>query len=368
MTFRYGHASGPSWEVALDAVLLQLGPATPGRGPGFVYMTDKAAPHATAIVARLKEATGIAQWVGTVGIGVLATGVEYMDEPALAAMIADWPASEYQVFSGRARPPALGTTTATGADAAHFAIVHGDPNTADMPDLIADMSRKTGSGFLVGGLSSTRTESIQVANEVLRGGLSGVVLSSAIDVQTRLTQGCSPLPGRHVISDVEHNVIRTIDDRPALDVFKEVIGAELARNLRRAAHTVLAGLPVPGSDTGDYLVRNVVGIDPEHKLLAIGAEVEAGQPLLFCKRDGAAAREDLERMLGELQGSMRKKPRGALYVACIARGEHMFGERSTELSIIRERLGDVPLVGFFANGEISHDRLYGYTGVLTVFT
>ena len=60
-------------------------------------------------------------------------------------------------------------------------------------------------------------------------------------------------------------------------------------------------------------------------------------------------------------------PRGALYYSCLGRGEHMFGRRGAEMEIIREALGDVPLAGFFCNGEISHDRLYGYTGVLTLF-
>ncbi len=368
MTFRYGHAVNRDWSTAVDSIVAQLGGDRGSEGLGFVYIADQLGPHADAVLRRLRERTGVTEWVGTVGIGVIATGVEYMDEPAIAAMITDWPRSEFSVFSGRARAPALGDATPSGAEAAHFAIIHADPNTADMPELIDDMSRKTASGFVVGGLSSSRAETFQIANEVLRGGLSGVLLSSAIAVHTRHTQGCSPLPGRHVITEVNGNVIVTIDGRPALDVFRDVAGPELARDLRRAAFTVLVGLPVAELDTGDYLVRNVVGIDPKNKLLAIGAEVEAGQPLLFCARGGDAARVDLERMLGELSDSLPGPAKGGVYVACVGRGEHMFGKRSAELALIQKRLGDVPIVGFFANGEISHDRLYGYTGVLTLFT
>jgi small ligand-binding sensory domain FIST len=368
MTFRYGHAVNREWSKTVDALIAQLGNDHGGGGLGFVYVADQLGAHAADILRRLREKTGVSEWVGTVGIGVVATGIEYMDEPAIVAMITDWPRSEFSVFSGRARAPALGDATPSGADAAHFAIIHADPNTADMPELIEDMSRKTASGFVVGGLSSGRAETFQVANEVLRGGLSGVLLSSAISVHTRLTQGCSPLPGRHVITEVNGNVIATIDGRPALDVFREVVGPELARDLRRAAVTVLVGLPVAESDTGDYLVRNVVGIDPKNKLLAIGAEVEAGQPLVFCTRGGDAARVDLERMLGELSEALPGPAKGGVYVACVGRGEHMFGKRSAELALIQRRLGDVPIVGFFANGEISHHRLYGYTGVLTLFT
>jgi small ligand-binding sensory domain FIST len=368
MTFRVGHARATDWESGVASLVAQLGTSAGSSTLGFVYVSDHLAAAAKQIVDRLKRDTGVANWVGTVGIGVLATGVEYMDEGAIVAMITDWPADEYSIFSGRARLPNPGATSPSGATMAHFGVVHGDPSTADMPELIADMSSKVDSGFLVGGLSSSRKEMFQIANEVLSGGLSGVVLSSAIPVHTRLTQGCSPLPGRHVITQADGTVIAKIDGRPALDVFKEAAGEMLARDLRRAAHVVLAGLPVAGSDTGDYLVRNVIGIDPKNKLIAIGAEVETNQPLLFCKRDGDAAREDLTRMVAEVRAATGGKAKGGLYFACVARGESMFGRRSAELELIREALGDVPLVGFFANGEISHDRLYGYTGVLTVFT
>ncbi len=368
MTFQFGHAANNDWRLVVDRVVAQLGKSDEAQGLGFVYVTDRLGKHIDEILRRLRAATGVHDWVGTVGIGVIATGIEYMDEPAIAAMITDWPHGEFSIFSGRARAPLQGEQTPSGADAAHFAIVHADPNTADMPELIEDMSRKVASGFVVGGLSSGRSGTFQVANEVLRGGLSGVVLSSAIAVQTRLTQGCSPLPGRHIITEAQQNIMVTIDGRPALEVFKEVVGPELARDLRRAAFTVLAGLPVPGSDTGDYLVRNVVGIDPKKNLVAIGAEIESGQPLLFCRRGGDAACADLERMLDEIAAAMQGEPKGGVYAACVGRGENMFGSRSAELTMIRERLGDVPIVGFFANGEISHNRLYGYTGVLTLFS
>ncbi|MCZ7565142.1 MAG: FIST C-terminal domain-containing protein [Burkholderiales bacterium] len=317
------------------------------------------------------------EWVGSVGVGVLAGATEYMDEPAVAVMLADLPAGEFRVFSGMARAPAAGERTASGAEAAHFAIVHGDPGAQDMPGLIEDMSGKVASGFLVGGLSSSRGASCQVANAVLRGGLSGVVLSSAIPVVTRLTQGCTPLgldagaPARHVVTEGERNIIVSLDGRPALEVFLEDIGEVLARDLRRAARFVHAGIPVPGSDTGDYTVRNLVGIDPRNRLIAIGAPVEKGMPVMFCKRDAQSAREDLERMLESIaQETGRRnggRPRGGLYYSCLGRGAHMFGARSAELEIIRARLGEFPLVGFFCNGEVSHDRLYGYTGVLALF-
>jgi len=275
---------------------------------------------------------------------VLATGAEYQEEPAMAAMVAD--IDGFSVFSGRA--PLKG---------GHFAVVHADPGAPDVAGLIADMSAKVASGFLVGGLSSSRSRTVQIANAVLSGGLSGAALAPEVAVATRLTQGCVPYPGRWRVTECQDNIIGALDGRPALDVLTEVIGND---------KQVLVGLPVPGSDTGDYTARNLVGIDPRNKLIAIGDRVEPGTELVFCRRDQAAAREDLQRISKELKSRV-PQPRGALYFSCLARGEHMFGARGAELELIRRVLGEVPLVGFFCNGEISRDRLYGYTGVLTLF-
>ena len=90
--------------------------------------------------------------------------------------------------------------------------------------------------------------------------------------------------------------------------------------------------------------------------------------VMFCRRDGNSAREDMTRMLNDIKKRIgNAQPRGALYYSCLGRGRSLFGQHSEELSMIQNELGDIPLTGFFCNGEIAHDQLYGYTGVLTVF-
>ena len=340
--FACAHAAAPTWRECVSACAERLG--HPGGGLGFVYFTDALVDSAQHILDSLREKTGVEDWVGSVGLGVLATGAEYQEAPAIAAMVAD--IDSFQVFSGRA--PLKG---------GHFAIVHADPAAPDVTGLLADLAAKVASGFLVGGLSSSRSQTVQIANAVLSGGLSGAALAPEVAVATRLTQGCVPYPGRWRITECEGNIIGALDGKPALDVLKQVVGSD--RN-------VLVGMPVSGSDTGDYTARNLVGIDPRNKLIAIGDVVEPGMELLFCKRDREAAQADLARIAQDLK-STSPKPRGALYFSCLARGEHMFGARGAELGVIRRVLGEVPLVGFFCNGEISRDRLYGYTGVLTLF-
>ena len=126
----------------------------------------------------------------------------------------------------------------------------------------------------------------------------------------------------------------------------------------------------------DYLVRPVVAIDPSRGALAVGAPIEPGQTVRFCVRDEAAARKDLTRICSEIrdhlheESELQHRPvaaKGALYVSCVGRGTHLFGEQGEELRIIAQQLGDVPLVGFYANGEISGRSLYAFTGVLAVF-
>jgi len=346
--FRAAHARGGSWSECVAACAGRIGRA--GGGLGFVYFTDALSPHAAGIVSELRERTGVADWVGTVGIGIVATGTEYLDEPALAVMVADFPPDSYRVYSGKAPAKQF---------PAQFGLVHADPETPDVAGLIADMSGKVASGFLVGGLSSSRERPVQVALHAGADGLSGALLGPSVAFSTRLTQGCTPLPGRYRVTACEANVIATLDGKPALEVLRSAVP--------QISDSLHVGLPVAGSDRGDYLVRNLLAIDPKSGLIAIGDVVEPGAELMFCRRDPESARGDLRRILGELRAGAAPAPRGALYFSCIGRGEHMFGRRGAELGVVREALGDLPLVGFFCNGEISHDRLYGFTGVLTLF-
>ncbi|NNF97120.1 MAG: histidine kinase, partial [Halobacteria archaeon] len=235
------------------------------------------------------------------------------------------------------------------------------------PSLIDTLPEQLGNGYLIGGLTSSDSHYYQIADDIVEGSLSGVVFTDQVQVVTGLSQGCSPIGPVHTLTESDHHMAISIDDRPALDVFKEDIGEVLARDIDRAAGYIFAGFPVKGSDTGDYLVRNVIGIDPENGLLAIGDHMHNGVPIMFCRRDGKSAIEDMQRMLQSLKDRLPGPPRGGIYISCLGRGRYLFGEDSEEMQMIRDVLGDIPLVGFYASGEIAGHRLYGYTGVLTLF-
>ncbi len=411
--FRIAHAAHADWRTAVEQCLTQLEGQTQVEGfatrasLGFVYFTDVYAQVASEILTLLKVRTGVVDWVGTVGIGICATDAEYFDQGALAVMLADWPAEDFHVFAGDRPPPALGERTASGAIAAHAALMHADPATPDTVGLVEDMSHKLESGWLFGGLASSRTQTVQIANRTLGGGpqanvygggVSGVVFSSAVHLCSRVTQGCHPLLGgqasAHAISAFEGHQIARLDDEPALEVLLTELGAADVQDAARVAHLaggLFAGLSPPGviGDVrfDDLLMRQVVAIDPGERTVGVAAMIEPGQRVTFCTRNPRAARADLIRICRELRDEVRREApvfeggparadapldahegvRGAVYVSCLGRGEHMFGERGAELALIREHLGDVPLVGFFANGEIARSQVHSYTGVLTLF-
>ncbi len=369
-TFHAAHAASPNWLQAANSCLAQLDDASPGANLGFLYVTDGFSEHLPRLLDYLKEQTDIEDWVGTVGIGICATGKEYYDEPALSIMLAEFPPDAFRVFPsiradiGEFTQPHRGWCEHAHA---HFAIVHGDPRNPKTPVFVEQLSDALAGGFLVGGLTSSRGAHAQIAGKLTEGGVSGVVLADCVGITTGLTQGCTPIGAKHEITDCQDNIVVKLDGRPALDVFNEEVGEVIARDPTRAGGYIMAGFPIKGSDTGDYLVRQIIGVDTGRKLLAIGESLNVGDTLHFCRRDNRSAYEDLVRMLRDVRARSPGTPKGGVYYSCLGRGQHMFGPHSEELNTIRQELGEFPLVGFFANGEISHNRLYGFTGVLTLF-
>lgn len=366
--FRAAHAAASSWQEAADSCLAQLGPVPPALNVGFLYVTDRFAGDLAEIVAFLKEETGVRHWTGTVGVGVCGSGQEYHDEPAMSLLLAGFPEEQFRMI-----PPLTEDSApllrkhgkwVAGHDF-HFGIVHGDPRQMQLPALLQSLAEAT-HGFLVGGLASSRHGYALIADGTAQAMLAGILFSPEVAVATAVSQGCAPFGAIHEITECQRNIAVRIDNRPALEVLREEMGDVLARNLARAAQNIGVALHVRGSDTGDFLVRNLMGVDENNGLVAIGEMLEAGQLLQFCRRDPDSARADLRRTLRELK-ARAPKARGALYHACVGRGPHLFGPDSGELRMLREELGDLPLAGLYCNGEIAANRLYGYTGVLTLF-
>ena len=423
--FPYGHATHPQWPMAAGLVLAQLRAhiALPGyaRAPtlGLLYITDHYAPMTQDILDHLSaELPEVTDWSGTVGVGIASNNVEYFDEPALAVMLCELPHDQYRVFSGVSPlPPA-----SSGRFTAHTALVHADSGTPDVAELIREMAQRTDSGYVFGGLASSRSSTVQfalsghgnvsgqgAAGGVFSGGLSGVAFGQGAALMSRVTQGCQPVSANHQITGCDGNVVTELDGQPALDVMLADLGATLdqPRDALAKVRNTLVGLSNPedvlndrpgpqarkaGQFGAEVVVRHLIGLDPARKGIAITDAPSLGMTLAFCERNRDAARADLIRVCAEIREELEPEEvtlevatalnglqadaaphparhiAGAVYVSCSGRGGPHFGAPSAELQIVRRALGDVPLVGFFAGGEIARHHLYGYTGVLTVFT
>ena len=416
--FSYAHATHPQWQMAASLVLAQLRAqmANPQHAAAptlaLLYITDHYAQDAKELLDYLSaELPMVTDWSGTVGIGIATNNAEYFDEPALAVMLLDLPSDQYRVFSGVSP---LGM-----AFEAHTALVHADPSTADLGELLTEMSARTDSGYLFGGLASSRSTSVQFAlaadgnvrgqghaSGVFSGGLSGVAFGPDVGLISRVTQGCKPVSQTRVVTDCQDNVVLTLNGEPALEVLLNDLAVSLSepQEALQAVRATLAGMAQPptGSDSAavrktgnfgsDVLVRHIIGLDPGRQAIAIGDHVNLGAQLTFCQRNVQAARMDLTRICAEIREELEPEEileplvagempddqsatarparhiTGAIYVSCTGRGGPHFGGSSAEMQIVRRALGDVPLVGFFAAGEVAHHHLYAYTGVLTVFT
>lgn len=374
--FLSAHAGHADWRQALASCREQLDRQwAEAQSPnlGWCYLSDYYAEAAEEILAALRDALPGLRWVGAIGVGLGAGAVEYFDEPAMALMLADLPPDSFKVFSA---PETLGASSGFEPFAA---LVHAI-GAGDLPAQLKALSEKTASGYLFGGLSSSRGPALCLADGLRSAGLSGVAFGPEVTIVSRVTQGCLPIGPQRAVTRAEGNLLVSLDGARALDCVLEDLGldADLSdQELNNALAATLAGLTAtnedaaakPGQFGANTEVRHLIGVGRKAGVLAIAETLDNGMRLAFCQRNAAAARQDLLRIVGEVraQAMSAGEMRGALYISCSGRGGPHFGARNAEFQMVREALGEVPLIGFFAGGEIARHHLYGYTGVLTVF-
>lgn len=358
-------AEDAHWGLAAKACLAGL--AWQDCNIGFLYVTEGFNQNLSSILTFLRETTRIRHWVGAVAPGVIAGSRTAGGGGALAVMTGWLPEESFRPFWGMEAAEIttpLAAWLAAGRPA--LALAHGDPRSPGLPGVVAALAAED--VYVVGGLVSSSGPRALLADSVTAGGVAGLLLGAEVTVVSGLTQGCTPIGPAHRVTSSSEGVLMELDGRPALEVLKEEAGQLIARDLRRAAGYIHVALPVAGSDRGDYTVRLLLGIDPRQGWLAMGDSVAEGGTVQLVRRDPRAARDDLERMLADVTRRLAGRPvRAAFYHSCVGRGRHMFGSDDGEVAVVRAALGeDVPLVGFFGHGEFAGERLYAYTGVLTV--
>jgi small ligand-binding sensory domain FIST len=356
---RTAQASGDHWGTTVKAALTALGPLPGDVNFGLVCVTVPLTEHLPSIMTFLRETTPIRGWAIAVGAGLTGPVGTVRDRPAIALLVARLPANAFRLIDSWKEPRrkqflAQNKAWLAGQDMP-VGLMQGDAFDPDLPDMIADLAGSAHS-FLVGGVAPGQP-----------GGLSGVLLGEPLTLVTGLTQGCQTLPGRFQITEVTDEIIMKLDGKPALDALKSAAGENIAEDLHQAAGVIHLGLPVAGSDRGDYLVRSLLGIDPERGWLAVGSRLSEGDHIIFVQRDNDSAARDMRRMLADIAGRIAGRSiLGGIYVSCVARGAAMFGTDHAEMDMITQGLGPISLIGIISQGEFCHDRLYGYTGVLAL--
>ncbi|MGE5816871.1 MAG: FIST N-terminal domain-containing protein [Deltaproteobacteria bacterium] len=205
--------------------------------------------------------------------------------------------------------------------------------------------------------------------------VAGLHLTGSFEALIEITQGCQPITKPMVITKADKNLIYEIDNHPALGVFAETLKGPLAEDLRRALMYLFVGLPADPKENsvapGQYVVRNIVGLDPDKGILGVADEVVEGEAMVFTLRDGQRARDDLNQMLErQIDKLAGRKPAFGFYFNCCARGNSLYGVPGIDTAYIRQALGDFPLIGFFGGYELAPlgraNHLFAYTGVLAL--
>ncbi|HWE10247.1 MAG TPA: FIST N-terminal domain-containing protein [Solirubrobacteraceae bacterium] len=334
-----------------------------------------------AVLAAIGAELGPEALVGCGAGGVLGAGRELESGTAVAVWAATLDAGSARPFhatvTGDGDMGVLEGLPELGADSA--LILLSDPYSFPTDGVLDGLAREAPGVPVLGGLSSARTplgDAALFAGDAVRAeGAVGVCLDG-VEMIPCVSQGATPLGPEMTITAAEDNVIHELAGRPAVQAIENAV-AELPLDERAL---VLAGLMIgividggkPEYGHGDFLVRGILGADPETGAISVGATVAPGQVVRLHARDADSADEDLRRELRLRAAAIGgQRPAGALVFSCNGRGRSMFGTRDHDASMVQHVLGAPPAAGFFAAGEIGpvggRSFLHGFTATVAVF-
>jgi small ligand-binding sensory domain FIST len=325
--------------------------------------------------------------VGCTGGGVIGAGHEVEERAAVSLTAAALPGVEMVPFhldttdlpAASAPPPAWHAAIGIAPQARPKLLLLADPLTLDAGALLAGLDpaypRSSKFGGLASGGTAPGANRLFLGDEVFRSGVVGVALSGNLRVETIVAQGCRPIGRPMLVTRCQGNVLLELDQRPPLERLSELHEALPPRDRELFRHSLFLGLEMKEDEVeyreGELLVRNLVGIDQASGAIAVGAHLKQLQVAQFLLRDARTATEDLTRLLERYRASMSVGPTGALLFSCLGRGAHLFGRPDHDTDLFREKLGEIPLGGFFCNGEIGPvggaTFLHGYTSAFALF-
>ena len=363
-----GRAAAQAAAAGLEGVDGALLFAGPGYGEDMSLLLDAAV-----------EALGTEILVGASSHGVLAGGQEHEEETAVAVLawaglqaapflIADPSGDEAAAceeialrLGGTPRPEDL-------------VVILADPRNLDAEVFLPELSAALAPAQVVGAGSGDplSDEPLQwLGRNIASGGVAGMVLRPRRRPRVAVTQACRPVTELLTVTRARGHWVLELDGQPALDVFREVARGPLAADLERAAAFLLAALPSdPGAEAleaDSYLVRHLVGFEPEENAFALPVALEPGARLGLALREPDSAREDLKAMLQRCGGG---DPALGLYFNCCARGAGFFGVPGLEAAYLENTFRKTPIAGMFGSCEIGpiggRPELLTYTGVLAL--
>lgn len=336
----------------------------------------------------VRELLGDTVLIGCSGGGIIGAGREVEHRPGFSLTAAVLPDVNVTPFhlededlpDGDAPPEAWEAVVgAPAVDEPHMLIL-ADPFSMRGENLLAGLDYAFPRGAKIGGLASGGNQpganALFNGQKVHRSGAVGVAMRGNIEVDTVVAQGCRPIGDRMQITSCRGNLLQELDGLPPLEVLRDLFQGLSERDRQLAQHSLFLGVVMDAFNEepqlGDYLIRNIVGMDARAGALAIGEMLKEGQRVQFHLRDAEASTHDLNAMLDQYVNSHRPPAEaGAMLFQCLGRGSYLYGRPDHDTDMFREKVSAIPLTGFFCNGEIGQvsgsTYLHGYTSSFGIF-
>jgi small ligand-binding sensory domain FIST len=383
------HWNGPFEESALQqwAEKVRASLHAPKVTLGLVFMSPRYFEHARQILEVIRVHARVPLLVGC-SSHALVTGADEIEQNAgISLGLYHLPGAELKPFHFRqenldeANGPAYWHHE-TGVDPGENNgwLAFADPFNLDCDSWLRAWNEAYAPAPVLGGLASgnfnAQQTQIYLNEEVFDEGVIVVSVGGQVKLESVISQGCTPIGETWTITKAEQNFIFEIANRPAYTVLAETFATLSPEEQKKAQGNLFIGLVVneylEEFRRGDFLIRNLIGADPNTGVIAVGALPRPGQTIQFQRRDAAAANEDMMELLNRAHDQLKdRKVYGGVLCCCNGRGSNLFGYPSHDAGMIQRRLGPMALTGFFCNGEIGpvgdKNFLHGYTASLALF-
>ena len=326
--------------------------------------------------------------IGCSGGGVIGAGTEVEHRPGLALAVAHLPDVELTPFriedstlpDGDAAPNAWEALVRTQVNNEPNFLILADPFSVRADHLLMGLDYAFPKSVKIGGLASGANQSgdnaLYISDQVYRSGVVGLAIHGDITVDIVVAQGCRPIGQPKHVTACHGNLLLGLDGETPFEVLREIFEGLSGRDRELAQHSLFLGVVMDelndSPQLGDYLIRNIAGVDPQRGALAIGETLKEGQTVQFHLRDAETSAQDLNAMLTRyVERHPIYEEAGALLFSCLGRGSYLYGRPDHDTDMFREKVGPMPLTGFFCNGEIGpvggSTFLHGYTSSFGIF-